>query len=68
LQFEHTRGLRNVNPLFAGMILLLTIASAMALGVALGYGLFISILHLLGNQRQATAPELVHSEAISGGD
>jgi hypothetical protein len=50
------------------MILFLTVTAAMALGVVLGYGLFVSILHLVGNhQRLAPVPELAH-QVNSGGD
>ncbi len=57
-----------MTPMLVGFILILTITTAMALGVVLGYGLFTGLLHLLGRQSHpaAATPELAHSQASSG--
>lgn len=56
-----------MNPLLAGLVLILTISAAMTLGVVLGYGLFTGILHLLGRQQAAPPPSLAHGQAGSSG-
>ncbi len=57
-----------MNPLLAGLILILTVTAAMAFGIVLGYGLFNGILHLLGRQHEPATPppSLAHHAGASG--
>ena len=52
--------------LLVSSTLLLTIATAMAFGVGLGYSLIVGVLHLFGYRQQSaarrTAPALVAAE------
>ena len=59
-----------MNPLLMAAVLTLTIVSAMAFGIFLGYGLFSFVLHLMGRQLHQPAPpqQLAHGQASSGGD
>ncbi len=51
---EHLRkGRSSLNTSLIAVTLLLTIASAMGLGIALGYWLITAILHLMGHQPEA---------------
>ena len=55
-----------MNPLLVGVILLLTVVAAMAMGIVLGYGIFLSILHVFGrHQQQTPAAELAPGPASS---
>ncbi len=56
-----------MNTLLVGIIVLLTILAAMVLGIALGYWLFVTILHAFGAKPEsAHAPALVTGHASMG--
>jgi hypothetical protein len=57
-----------VNTALVAIILFFTVTFSMTLGVALGYGLFVSILHVFSRPEGEPQPELVHHQASSGGD
>jgi len=54
---EHLRkGRSGLNTFLIAVTLLLTIVSALALGIALGYWLITAILHVMGHHRPEVKP------------
>ncbi len=56
-----------MSTLIVGLILILTILTALAVGIAIGYYVLCAVLQLMGHRpQQEQSPQLVTSEAHGG--